>query len=229
MNPISPHLNAPASPDRSLDLEFPVDLRLRDGTPALIWPLLSTDGPGLQLAWEKLSARSRESRFLTPRQELGPDMLKLLVGDVDQRRHLAFVLIALPPGGPDAVVGIGRLVQDEHDPAVADIAVTVDDDWQGRGIGALLVDALVRHRPTSVNRLVTVVAVDNKACLAMLRRLGAMTLANSYPGVFEVRVELETVPHPREGSSSPSVDTSHTSSPPTTGTMGPSNRPIGRT
>jgi RimJ/RimL family protein N-acetyltransferase len=124
-------------------------------------------------------------------------MLQLLVEDVDQHSHVAFVLVALPPGRPDAVVGVGRLVQDSSDLTVADIAITVNDDWQSRGIGALLANALVEHRPEPVTRLVTVVAVENTACLAMLRRLGPTTLHTSYPGVFEVRVCLLALPLPR--------------------------------
>lgn len=183
--------------------EFPLDRTLRDGTPALIWPLLPTDGPGLQLAWDQLSPHSRESRFLTPRHELGPDMLDVLVGEVDQRRHLAFVLVVLPPGGTDEVVGIGRLVQDELDPITADIAVTVRDDWQGRGVGSLLADALVQHRPAEVTRLLTVVAADNSASVAMLRRLGRTTISRGYPGVYDVRVELPPVASSRRSRGNP--------------------------
>src|SRR3954452_13223210 len=85
---------------------FPLEVRLRDGTPAMIWPLLPTDGSGLRRGFAELSSRSRELRFLSPASELSPAMLNLLVDKVDQQRHLAFVLVALPPGQPDAVVGV---------------------------------------------------------------------------------------------------------------------------
>lgn len=183
-------LPAPRTGDHQDVAGFPLVVTLRDGTPAMIWPLLPTDGQGLQLAWNELSPRSRESRFLTARRELGPDMMQRLVGDVDQHSHLAFLLTVLPPGGSDEAVGIGRLIQDPDDAAVADLAVTVRDDWQGRGIGVLLATALVQHRPAGVTRLLTAVASDNPASLAMLRRLGPTTLTQPYPGVYDVRVEL---------------------------------------
>jgi hypothetical protein len=125
-------------------------------------------------------------------------MLRLLVDQVDQRRHVAFVLVALPPGQPDAVVGVGRLVQFAADPTTADIAVTVHDDWQGLGAGGLLADALIGHRPATVCRLSTYVAGQNPACLAMLRRLGPTTTVLVYSGVYEVSVALTPVPLPRE-------------------------------
>jgi len=174
---------------------FPIDVHLRDGTPAMIWPLLATDGPGLQRGFDDLSPRSRQLRFLSPRAGLTPAMLRLLVDGVDQRRHLAFVLVALPPGEPDVVVGIGRLVQTPEDPSAADLAVTVKDDWQRRGIGALLAEALVARRPAEVTHLLTYVATDNPASLAMLQRLGPTTVAVS-SGVYEVSVALRPVPLP---------------------------------
>jgi RimJ/RimL family protein N-acetyltransferase len=179
-------------------VRFPIYARLRDDTPAMIWPLLPTDGPGLARGYTELSSRSRELRFLTSRGELGPDMLRRLVDSVDQRAHVAFVLVALPPGEPDEVVGVGRLVQDDTDPTAADIAVTVRDDWQGRGVGALLAEALVAHRPPQVSRLETSVAVENDASLSMLRRLGPTTVVRSYPGVYDVHVQLPAIPHPRQ-------------------------------
>ena len=55
--------------------------------------------------------------------------------------------------------GVAHLVQDPDDPTTADIAVTVVDDWQGRGVGIALVAALVQRRPAAVTRLRTLVAV----------------------------------------------------------------------
>jgi GNAT superfamily N-acetyltransferase len=45
------------------------------------------------------------------------------------------------------------LMQDAGDPAAAEIAFTVADDWQGRGVGTALVPALMQPRPAAVKRL----------------------------------------------------------------------------
>lgn len=166
------------------------DVTLRDGTPAMIWPLLPTDGPALRHAFGELSPRSRRLRFLGELKDLGPSMLHRLVDEVDREHHIALVLVALPPDGPERPVAVGRLVQSTADPATADFAVTVADDWQGRGIGGLLAAAVVRERPAEVTRLVTAVATDNKASLAMLRRLGRTSVRLDGPGVYRVEVEL---------------------------------------
>ena len=167
---------------------------LRDGTPARIWPLLPTDGRGLRAAFRALSPQSRRRRFLTGTGDLGDTMLRRLVDDVDGERHIALVLVAFPAGGVERPVGVGRLVQDGADPATADLAVTVADDWQGRGVGAALARVLLARRPAAVRRLSTVVAADNAASLRLLRSLGRVSTRPQGSGVVEVTVELADDP-----------------------------------
>jgi len=82
------------------------------------------------------------------------------------------------------------LVQYPADPATADIAVTVVDDWQGRGAGTALVSALLARRPAAVTRLRTLVAAGNRASLALLARAGRVSAGLPERGVLDVTVEL---------------------------------------
>lgn len=175
---------------RAVVTVLPIELVLSDGTEAMIWPLLPTDAEDLRHAFDELSPRSRRLRFLGPITQLDEAMIHLLVDAVDQRHHIALVLVVFPDDELERPIGVARLVQLPNDPTTADFAVTVIDEWQGRGAGRALADALVRLRPSDVIRLATAVATDNGASLAMLRRLGTMTTRPSYPGVFEVVVRL---------------------------------------
>jgi len=172
---------------------------LRDGTPARIWPLLPTDSRGLRVAFRALSPESRRRRFLTATRDLDDRMIRRLVDDVDGKRHVALVLVAFPPGGVEQPVGVGRLVQDRAEPTTADLAVTVADEWQGRGVGVALSRALLDRRPPAVRRLSTVVAADNAASLGLLRGLGRMSTRPEGPGVVEVTVELPDHPEDHSG------------------------------
>jgi len=166
------------------------ELLLRDGTPAMVWSLSPNDALGLQENYKGLSAESRYNRFLTRVGNLSDSLLRRLVDDVDGLDHQALVLVAFPGDEPEVAAGVGRLVRYRDDPQTADVAVTVKDAWQGRGVASALLAELVASRPEGVKRLLTYVAGSNAASLAMLDRLGEMTTLEAGPNILEVRVEL---------------------------------------
>jgi RimJ/RimL family protein N-acetyltransferase len=168
----------------------PGELSLRDGTPAMIWPLLPTDARALREMFRRLSPESRQRRFLSAVHELDDAMIQRLVGGVDGHHHIALVLTVFPPDGEERPVGIARMIQDPADPATADIAFTVADDWQGRGVGTALAAALMERRPAAVRRLSTEVDADNHASLALLAKAGHVSSDVPHRGVVGVTVEL---------------------------------------
>lgn len=137
--------------------------------------------------YERLSADSKFQRFVSPIPQLSESLLDQLVDSVDGVDHVAYYLFV--EDWHDLPVGIGRIVRYPDEPDLADIAVTVQDEWQGRGIATALVAFLVEHRPVGVTRLETVVADDNPASLALLRRIGPAEVTHSQ-GVHEVRILL---------------------------------------
>lgn len=165
------------------------EIRLRDGTRGWVSPLLPTDREALVREFESLSPESRRRRFLMPVMHLSDGMLKHLVDEVDGVDHVALVLMA--EVGDDVVpTGIARCVRYPHQPDAADIAVTVKDDWQGRGVASALLEVLMRRRPEGVTHLLTEVAADNPASLAMLRHLGPTRTYDTGMGILDVEVDL---------------------------------------
>jgi GNAT superfamily N-acetyltransferase len=143
--------------------------RLPDGTPVRVRPLVAGDRGPLLAGFAALSPRSRRSRFLRDVSDAQFErMLPVLFDTVDQQSHLALLLYA-----NDRPVGVGRLRRYASNPAVADLAVTVADDWQGRGVGSVLARELLA-RADSVREIQTVASRDNAASLLMLARLGEM-------------------------------------------------------
>ena len=114
----------------------------------------------------------------------------VFVDSADGVHHIALLLIVLPPQGQEEIIGVAHLVQDPADPATADIAGTVVDDWQGRGAGTALAAALMARRPAAVTRLRTLVAAGNRASLALLARAGRVSPGLPEQGVLDVTVEL---------------------------------------
>ena len=87
-------------------------------------------------------------------------------------------------------VGIARYVRCADDPQAADIAVTVVDGWQRRGLGTELLRLLCdRARQEGICRFTAEVAADNAAVLALLRNLSA-GLVHSEFGILEYEIML---------------------------------------
>ena len=164
---------------------------LRDGTDAFVVPLERTDRAALAAEFETLSPESQRRRFLAPVAHLSDTMLDHLVDDVDGVDHIALVLCAETRPGVYDPVALARMVRYADVTDAADLAVTVKDAWQGRGVATVLLEVLVRRRPPGVGRIVTEVLQDNPASLGMLRRLGAVSLEDEGNGVYGVVVELE--------------------------------------
>jgi GNAT superfamily N-acetyltransferase len=170
---------------------MPEEVRLRDGTRAWVLALDHSDRQRLAEEFEHLSLSSRRTRFLTPVDRLSESMLAHLVDEVDGIDHVALVLCAETADDVFEPVGIGRMVRYPDLPDAADLAVTVQDHWQGRGVATALLPVLVRMRPKGVTRVLTAVIADNQSSLAMLRRLGPTAVHYTGVGMLDVEVRLD--------------------------------------
>ena len=142
---------------------------LRDGS-AVRRPAPLADAPLLADGFARLSDRSRQLRFLTQKKELSPAELRYFT-DVDHHDHEALGALDHADGRG---VGIARYVRHADDAQAAEIAVTIIDDWQGRGLGTELVAQLSeRARAEGIRRFTALVAADNPAMAGLLRNVRA--------------------------------------------------------
>lgn len=171
-----------------------VPVRLRDGTPALVVPLVPANREALRHEYEHLSAETRFDRFLSAVPELTDTMLDRLVDEVDGVDHVALVLLVTTEDGTELPLGLARIIRYPDDPTAADVAVTVVDDWHGRGVATALLRVLMGRRPAGVRWIVTVVQADNRPSVAMLARLGAIDVGDPESGTRRVVVDLAGAP-----------------------------------
>jgi RimJ/RimL family protein N-acetyltransferase len=161
---------------------------LRDGTRVRLRPVVPGDKPGLRDGFTRLSLVSRYQRFLSPMDELDDEMLAYLT-EIDYVDHFAWVaLLADEPG--DVGVGVARYVRLRDEPDVAEAAVTVVDDWQGRGLGTLLVDALgAVALENGIRTIRGYVLEDNRKMREVLEAAGAR-ISHDSPGLLRVEVDV---------------------------------------
>lgn len=103
--------------------------------------MLPSDREEVRERYESLSAETREHRFLASVPHLTDAMLDHLVDEVDGIDHVALALVVIGDDNVGRSVGVARMIRYRNEPEAADVAVTVDDAWQGRGVAtALLAD-----------------------------------------------------------------------------------------
>jgi RimJ/RimL family protein N-acetyltransferase/nucleotide-binding universal stress UspA family protein len=146
-------------------------LDLRDGSSVCVRPIETGDREALARAFERLSPQSRYRRFFSPVSQLSERQLDYLT-DIDHHDHEA--LVALPEEGGDPVA-VARYVRVEGD--VAEPAIVVADDWQGRGVASRLLDVLAdRAREERITSFVAPVLSENRAAIRLFEGLGDTTL-----------------------------------------------------
>ena len=159
---------------------------LRDGSTVMIRPVRPVDAQLLADGFARLSARSRRLRFLTPKTELSPAELRYFT-DLDHHDHEALGALDHADGRG---VGIARYIRDADDPQAAEIAVTIIDDWQGRGLGTeLLAQLSERARSEGIRRFTALVAAGNPAMAGLLRNVRA-DLVRREPGALRYEIIL---------------------------------------
>lgn len=167
---------------------------LRDGRRVRLRTVRPGDAALLADGFARLSTESRFRRFLTPLRRLSPRQLEFLTR-VDHRDHEAIGAVAVT-GGVETGVGVARFVRSTARPQEADLALTVSDEWQGRGLGGLLLRRLARRaREEGVTRFTADVLAANDAMLHLLRALGPTTTSRD-GAQLSVTVELASAPAP---------------------------------
>ena len=173
-------------------LESPVETTLRDGTRVLVRRVEPDDKQRLAEGLARLSTRSRYLRFHTGVKQLSDRQLRYLT-EVDQQNHVAWAAIDLDaPDQPG--VGVARFVRVADRPDAAEAAVTVLDEYQGRGLGTILLGILsVAAVRRGIRAFRSYVLGENQAMLDLFEALGA-TLTEDEPGVYVVELPLPQTP-----------------------------------
>lgn len=140
-------------------------------------------------AFGRLSDQTRYFRFMAPVPTLSDAALTYLTA-LDMVDHFAWGVLV--EGEPAAV---GRYARIADNPSAAEIAITVVDDLQGRGLGQLLIQALaVVAASAGVSTFEFEVLAENRPMLGILRMLGATTGVDA--GVVHADLAVGSIPAP---------------------------------
>jgi protein lysine acetyltransferase len=146
----------------------PIPVVIRDGTELLLRPVLPGDNERTMRGHVLFSNETLYRRFMSPRVP-SPALMEYLA-EVDYVDHFVWVMTD-KEGNP---VADARFVRDDHDAVVAEIAFTVGDAYQGRGIGSFLIAVSVAARIDGVEKFSGRMLADNVAMRAIMDRFGAI-------------------------------------------------------
>jgi len=169
-----------------------IPIHLRDGSVAQLRPIAPEDRALLVEGLGRMSEQSRFARFGSGISSLSDAELRYLT-EVDQVTHVAWGALV-----NDVPAGVGRYILGEDE--VAEIAVTVVDEFQRRGLGRALFDALVASaRASGVEALRFSIEPWNRDVVRMFP--GVDVILDEQDGMLTGRVEVAGGPvsaHERE-------------------------------
>jgi GNAT superfamily N-acetyltransferase len=164
--------------------EFAQDATLRDGTPIHLRPIRPDDQESLIAFHDRLSGQTAYQRFFNVVKHLPAAWAHFLV-NVDYDRRLA--LVAEHGDGPDrTLVAVARYDCSGQADA-AEIAFVVQDDWQGRGLGRILLNALLAAAEArGIRRFRASVLASNARMLGLLTHATDVYERHTQAGVTEL-------------------------------------------
>jgi RimJ/RimL family protein N-acetyltransferase len=157
---------------------------LREGTVVEIRAMEPTDAGRLVRFHESLSPETTRLRYFTFHAELRPEELHRFT-HVDHLDREA--LVATRYG---EIIGVARFDR-TADTARADVAFVVADDYQGRGLGSVLLRALVRRaRDVGIDTFTAETLPENVRMLKVFRHSGIPSRSRFEDGTVHVVLDL---------------------------------------
>ena len=158
---------------------------LRDGTQVVIRLARPEDTEAISEMHARSSEATRYQRYFTPNTDWREDQLRRIAGG-----HRGATLVAVNWRGD--IVGLGNVFPDRPgDTPAAEIAVIVEDAWQGRGLGGRMLEHLIElARRQGFDEVLALVLASNTGMVRLLERLGVGWTKEADPDLGATIVRL---------------------------------------
>lgn len=164
-------------------------LMLRDQLPVILRPLTPDDRERITDAFRRLSPESTYFRFWTRVHGANPKFIERLCAD-DDGRHRTWVMV-IENNDDIPGVGGGSYWLPEGPADRAEVSFTVADEFQGQGVGTILLAVLwAEAREAGIRQFVAYVMDENHVMLTWWANLGASHVRQSHGG-WELTLRLD--------------------------------------
>jgi RimJ/RimL family protein N-acetyltransferase len=165
---------------------------LKNGTPVIIRAVRPDDRQRIEDAFGKLAPETVYLRFFGQKKALSDSELRRLT-EIDFEREVGLV-VTTGTGAGERVIAAARYVRadDAGRADAAEVAFTVEEDFQGAGIGGRLLKHLAAiGRERGIARFEAEVLAENQGMLAVFARSGLPMQKRREGGVVHVALELD--------------------------------------
>lgn len=170
---------------------------LRDGSRLRLRPIRPEDQDRLIAFYDGLSRHTAYQRFFAVMRRLPPDWARLLA-NVDYERRLALIAEHGPLEAPE-LVGVARYEPTDQ-AGTAELAFVIQDGWQNRGLGTLMLDALLAAAEArGIRRFRAFVLAGNTRMIDLLVRFTDVQKRVTESGVTELLLTRRPAPAPQGG------------------------------
>lgn len=182
--------------DRKLSAAYPAhweaDVVLRDGTTAHLRPITPMDAQALQEMHKHQSETSVYLRYFTYKSSLTPKELERFT-NVDHVNRVAFTVVR-----GSRIIGVGRYDRLD-DPQEAEVAFNVSDEYQGTGIGSILLEHLAAAaRENGIEKFSAEVLPENRKMLTVFSDAGYAVARHFEDGVVMLEFSISPTEKSRE-------------------------------
>jgi RimJ/RimL family protein N-acetyltransferase len=167
----------------------PIQATLKNGLQITIRPLLPSDRARIAVAVQGLAPETIYSRLFSHRKLTEAAIDRIMRSDAEHE----VALVALLGAGSDApIIGGGRYIVTATQPAPrAEVAFTVEEDYQGQGIAGRLLAALVTlARQRGITVFDAEVLAENPSMLRVFERSGLPVRQRRDGGIVHLELSL---------------------------------------
>ena len=176
--------------------ELEREIVLRDGARVRLRPILPEDQDRLISFYDRLSRHTAYQRFFSVMRRLPPDWAHLLA-NVDYQRRLALLAELGPPEAPE-LIGVARYEPTDREDT-AEIAFVIQDGWQNRGLGTvLLTELLAAAEARGIRRFRAYVLASNARMLDLFARYTDVQERRTESGVTDLLLTRRPPPAVKE-------------------------------
>jgi acetyltransferase len=162
------------------------------GLEVFIRPIKPEDAPLLVELFDTLSPTSIYYRFFGPLKVLPHSMLVRFT-QIDYDREIDMVALEKITGDRERMLATARVMSDP-DGKKAEFAILVGDPWQGKGVGARLLErCLAIAKERGIETVWGIVLHENTGMRALARKLGFKVSRSDEPSELELTIDLKSV------------------------------------